>query len=428
MFQAVAISSEILKFPFLNYLSSICYTQVFNCAFKESNRGFYKMSTVNLPKNIFNLEKNDYHEPRILLGGESALMDTIHNHFPEVYEIYKRLRKLDWDELEFDFSSCLTDFETCDKSTYDMMLKTLIWQWEADSIAARKFIMIIGSIVTDSRVWAAESRVNENEAVHAMTYSEIIRNSFLNPDDVLEEVNQVSEAHARMKAVSEVLDAAFTMANEYNLGQRENDQELHDIAFLFYVAVYIFERIQFMASFAVTFAICKTGLFQPIGHAVKKIAQDEFEIHVQMRQSIIRSTLAFPEGKQSYVNTKSKIVELFVEVIRSEIEWIDYLFSEGRSLAGVNETKLFEWVLFNAHAVKAFLGITDDELADYAREYKEFTGEDLVFPHTNPLPYMEEYLDISAAQSSPQEEKSKSDYQVNLMDSKGEDESFDVDF
>ncbi len=710
-----------------------------------------------LPTSIFNLAKNDYDTPRIILGQPDALLDTVNNHYPDLFSIYKRLRKLDWDELEFDFSSCLTDFETCDKSTYDMMFKTLIWQWEADSIAARKFISIIASFVTDSRVWGGENRISENECVtpdhevltpkgwkridqvtvmdtvaqwdyntkaitwvkpteviqkhhkgvmykftdkknnlsqvvtpnhrmpvlypyastkgtkeyleakdvyynngnaipvsgfirgpldgmsareklfvavqadgsiscdrytgertgtipykfafkkqrkidrlwqltgeagwemveyntqraeengvrhfivhvpveqynwdaksfdwfdldtighawaedfvrelgfwdgcflrgntryinsdkacidkavavgylagflghvtviparenvvmptgklsntkenyqvyftprtyltgkqiikqeipydglvycisvpstyfmvrhegkisitgncvHGYTYSEIVRNSFTNPNEIMDEVAKVTEAHERMKVVSWVLDEAHTAANEYNLGIRKNDQDLHDIAYLFFNAVYMFERIQFMASFAVTFAICKTGLFQPIGHAVKKIAQDEFEIHAQYRQGIIRHTLKTREGLKSYENTKAKVVELFIEVIKSEIEWIDYLFSEGRSLAGVNEKKLFDWVLFNANAVKVFLGITDEELADYATEYEAFTGEALVFPTVNPLPYMEEYMDISASQGSPQEEKSKSDYQVNLMDSRGEEEIFD---
>lgn len=378
-----------------------------------------------LPTNIFNLEKDDYDIPKIILGQPDALMDTVNNHYPELYSIYKRLRKLDWDELEFDFSSCLTDFETCDKSTYDMMFKTLIWQWEADSIAARKFISIIATFVTDSRVWAGENRISENECIHSLSYSEIVRNSFTNPDEILNEVAKVTEAHERMKVVSWVLNEAHTAANEYNLGIRKNDQDLHDIAYLFFNAVYMFERIQFMASFAVTFAICKTGLFQPIGHAVKKIAQDEFEIHAQYRQGIIRHTLKTREGLKSYDNTKAKVVELFIEVIKSEIEWIDYLFSEGRSLAGINEKKLFDWVLFNANAVKVFLGITDEELSDYAAEYESFTGEALVFPTVNPLPYMEEYMDISASQGSPQEEKSKSDYQVNLMDSRGEEEVFD---
>ncbi|MFO5520899.1 hypothetical protein ACLBP3_30280, partial [Klebsiella pneumoniae] len=57
---------------------------------------------------------------------------------------------------------------------------------------------------------------------------------------------------------------------------------------MFFIALYFLERIQFMASFAVTFAIGRTGAFQQIAAAVKKIAQDEFEVNDQDVQQIIR--------------------------------------------------------------------------------------------------------------------------------------------
>jgi ribonucleoside-diphosphate reductase beta chain len=55
----------------------------------------------------------------------------------------------------------------------------------------------------------------------------------------------------------------------------------------YYFAMLLLERIQFMASFAITFTIAKTGLFQAIGQAVKKIAQDELEVHVEFRKQVI---------------------------------------------------------------------------------------------------------------------------------------------
>lgn len=386
------------------------------------------MPTPLLPPTIFNTVKSDYSVPKIILGEAPGLLDSIHNHHPKMFSLYKRLRKLDWDELEFDFSSCMTDFETCDKSTYDMMFKTLIWQWEADSIASRSIVSILAPVITDSRVWAAYLRIGENEVVHALTYSEIVRNSFVNPDVILTEVMEVREAQERMVAIASAMEGAHKATYEYALGLRKNDQSMFNDVFMFFIALYMLERIQFMASFAITFAICKTGLFQPIGHAVKKIAQDEFEIHAQYGQELIRALLKTKEGAIAYQQCKPKMVELLIEVMRTETTWVEYLFSEGRSLPGINAKKVNDWTLFNTNAVKVFLGVTDEELSEYAVEFKGLTGNDLVFPTTNPLPYMEDYMDISAAQGSPQEEKSKSDYQVNLLDSRNEDEFFDTSF
>lgn len=163
------------------------------------------MSTKSqLPKKIFNVAKSDYHLPEIILGDDPGLLDSIHTHYPKMWELYKRLKMLDWDELEFDFSTCLVEFETCDKSTYDMMIKTLAWQWEADSVASRSIVNILSPVMTDSRVWAGYVRINDNEDVHALTYSEIVRNSFKDPKVILDEILRVEEAQERMVAVAQI--------------------------------------------------------------------------------------------------------------------------------------------------------------------------------------------------------------------------------
>jgi ribonucleoside-diphosphate reductase beta chain len=52
-----------------------------------------------------------------------------------------------------------------------------------------------------------------------------------------------------------------------------------------------------MASFAVTFSICSTGLFQPIGKAVQKICQDELEVHSEYRKEMIKELISDELGK-----------------------------------------------------------------------------------------------------------------------------------
>lgn len=379
-----------------------------------------------LHKKIFNTEKNDYNVPEIILGQDPGLLDSIHTHHPIPWSLYKRLRKLDWDELEFDFQQCLVEFETCHPSTYDMMIKTLTWQWEADSVASRSIVSILGPVMTDSRVWAGYVRINDNEDVHALTYSEIVRNSFRNPSVILEEILRVEEAQERMVAVARVMGEAHDASHGYALGQVENNQELYNKIFMFFIALYMLERIQFMASFAVTFAICKTGLFQQIGEAVKKIAQDEFEIHAQYGQEVIKALLKTKRGQTAYEQCKDRITELYWEIIRTEVTWVQYLFSEGRSLTGVNIEKLTQWIMFNANAVGTFLDVNDDFMTKYSKPYADLVGEIPTFPLKNPLPFMTSYMDISDTQASPQEAE-KGDYMVNLLDNRNEDETFDFE-
>lgn len=368
----------------------------------------------HLPTAIFNTEKTDYEAPEIILGTAPGLFDTINKHYPELWKLYKTLKSQDWDENEFDYSSCNIQFKTCDKNTYDMMVKTLAWQWEADSVAARSIAAVLGPVCSSSEAWAGWVEITRNEIVHAATYSEIVRNSFDNPDDILEEILSVQEAMQRLKVVSEAFNEALQTSREYSLNLVPNSQPVYDAIYLFIVTLLCMERIQFMASFAVTFGICEsTGLFQPIGKAVQKIAQDEFEVHVQYGKEVLKSLFKTERGQQAFANTRSRIVAIINEVVASESEWTRYAFSEGRELTGVTAQMMLDWVYFSASDVARFFGVENEV--------------DFPIVQKNPLKYMENWLDMSKIQASNQEEDT-AQYKVGVMKRDDEDEVFAVDF
>lgn len=384
-------------------------------------------SKVALPIKIFNNNKTDYNSPEIILGQEPGLFDSIHNHHPVLFDLYKRLRSMDWDENEFPYGDCLHEFETCERQYYDMMIKTLAWQWEADATASRAIVNILGPVLTDSRVWAGYVRINDNENLHALTYSEIVRNSFKDPQVILDEILRVEEAQSRLVTVAKVMGEAHDASHAYACKLIPNDQELYNKIFKFFLALYYLERVQFMASFAVTFALGKMGMFQPIVMGVQKIAIDEFEIHAQFGQEVIKALLKTERGRIAYEQTKEEGVQLYWEILMSEVNWLVYLFSEGRELPGVTLKKMIQWVLFNGNAAGTFTGHKDGITDAMREEFKAATGFDLDFPDKNPLPYMAEYLDLAKNQTSPQEVDNNS-YVVNVINTKNEETTFAIDF
>ena len=363
-----------------------------------------------IDKNIFNTEKTDYDHPSLFFGEQAGLFDTVNKQYPEIWEIYKTIKSLDWDENEFNYSSCVNDFKTCDKSTYDMMIKTLAWQWEADSFASR-ISPLVGCVISSSELWAAWQRLSDQEVVHSATYSEIVRSSFDDPREILDQILEVEQSLDRLETVSKVMSRAYKTAHRYALGEVEVTQEAYNDIFMFAVAMLCLERIQFMSSFAVTFAICDTGLFQPIGKAVQKIAQDEFETHVALDKAVIKSEMKTQRGKIAFNQCKTEIEALVNEIIGSEEQWVDYLFSEGRELIGLNDSILKEWSRYCARDVVTFLGIEC--------EYK--------LPSSNPLKFMENWLNIGKSQGSPQEEDI-AQYKVNIMRRDDDGVEFDTDF
>lgn len=362
---------------------------------------------------MFNTEKTiqEYKQTPLLLGPSQGLFDTVNKCYPKIWSLYKEMKSLDWSEDEFDYSQCNIDFKNCPKDISDMMIRTLAWQWEADSIASRAIISCLGPYITSSELWAAWSRVSDNEVIHAATYSEIVRMSFDNPEEVLSEVLAVKESLERLDNVASTFGTAFTLGNKYNIGLQENDQTLYNAGYNAIQALLMLERIQFMASFAITFTICSTGLFQSIGKAVQKICQDELEVHCELDKEVLRQEWKTPRGIAAKNELKETTSKLFHEIVESEMKWVDYLFSEGRNLVGTNPDIIKQWVLFNAKDVAKFLEIES--------EY--------VFPKKNPMPNLENWINMNKQQSAPQEQDIAA-YKIGSTKKDDEGVIFDIDF
>ena len=155
-----------------------------------------------------------------------------------------------------------------------------------------------------------------------------------------------------------------------------------------------------------------TGLFQPIGKAIQKIAQDELEIHAELDRAVLLNELGTERGQRAFAQCREAIEQLIEEVVDAELRWIDYLFSEGRELVGMNAQRLADWTLYCAKDVYQTLGIQTDKYT---------------LPATNPLKFMEKWLNISSTQASPQEQDIAA-YKVGVMRRTDAGVLFDADF
>lgn len=247
--------------------------------------------------------------------------------------------------------------------------------------------------------------------IHAATYSEIVRMSFDKPEEVLSEILSVKESLERLETVSSVFKQAQEKGCLYILKQIPNDQELYNSVYNVVQTLLMLERIQFMSSFGVTFTVCSTGIFQPIGKAVQKICQDELEVHCELDKEVLRTEWKTERGMIAKEQTKSLASKVFHEIVDSELKWVEYLFSEGRSLVGANEEMLKQWVLFNAKDVARFLDIESD----------------FSFPKKNPMPNLENWINMNKQQAAPQEQDLAA-YKIGATKKDDEGVNFDVDF
>lgn len=347
---------------------------------------------------LFNTENTAHKtgEYPLFLGQPMALYDSVTQVFPQGFELYKKQKQQDWSEDEFDFTQSRQDFKTCSSSVSDIMLQTLMWQWEADSVASQAIILLFAPFITNSELFAMMMKQSEIEVLHALTYSEIVRNCNAAPRSVIDDIMNNHEVLERSGVIVQYMRELEVLGAQYRLDKESVDLEQARRAILKALFALIgLEGIEFMSSFACTFALAEQGYFLGIAQAVQKIMIDE-NLHTQMDFAVLKHLFKDPVWLNSFLSIKDEIKLIFDEVIEKEIRWSEYIFSEGRSIIGLNTQLLVDWTLWNAVPIYEEFGIP----CDYKR------------PTNNPTPWMDIWMYPGKQQNANQEQTS-GDYQLN---------------
>lgn len=342
-----------------------------------------------MTKKILNLENTGWKTGQypLFLGEELGLHDSMNRPYPELFSLFKKLKSLDWSEDEVNLAQDRMDFETCDKSTYDIMIKTLSWQYEGDSVASRSIISLFAPFISNSDLSQMMVRWSDNEGLHALTYSEIVRQCLKSPEEVFEEITSNKNITSRSAKIVEALSDLQIAGAKYILDRDSmTDKEYRTVIMKALVCLYCLEQMEFMGSFACTFAQAERELFLGVASYVQKIMIDE-TIHTKMDEAILDILMQEEEWRLVYLEIRAELQEIVDSIYFEEVSWSEYIFSEGRSIIGLNTPLLIEWVQYKSQVVYDKLGL------------------DKPFKHVdkNPLVWMDNWLDIDSQQVAAQE-------------------------
>ena len=118
------------------------------------------------------------------------------------------------------------------------------------------------------------------------------------------------------------------------------------------------------------------------------------------------------EGFQDVIKeTEDETYEMFKVAYDEEMEWIDYLFSKGTPLIGMNATILKSYMDYIFIVRMKNIGLDPSKIG-------------LVNGAYNPVPWVDNYLDSSNVKSAPQEIESVN-YVAAIDISKDEDFAMD---
>ena len=358
--------------------------------------------------NIFNLNNDEWQtgEGSLILGQAPGLHDSVHLRHPELFNLYKLQKSMDWAEDEISLEQSRQDLLVCPKPVRDMMLINIAYQWETDTVAARTVSPLFAPFITNSEFWAAMLKNCEIEVLHAYTYSEIVRQCVPDPNEVFDLVLKNEQITARLAPVLRYFDDLQRAGAEYVLGLRKNDQSTFNIVMKALIVLYMMERFQFMSSFATTFGIVEQGFFIAIGKYIQKIMLDELFCHSETVRFAILVLLRSARGQQFMAECRDEVLEILNIIQQVDYSWNAYQFSEGRVIVGLNEALMNSWSDYNAQFI-----------------YRDLGFDVPVLP--SPLKYMDNWIDIDKTQNAQQEEAGNNYALNSVVDDLDDDEVLD---
>lgn len=345
------------------------------------------------PSTVFNAENTGHLTGKypLFLGEQRGLYDNVHMNHPRIFKLYSELKAIDWQHDELDLTQVKMDLLNVDPMTRDVMLLNLAYQWRADSAIGNSLSTLLQPFITNSEYAHAVSRIAENENLHALTYSNIGRQCLKDPKELFDLVYKTDQVLGRSSVAIEALEDLDRVGCEYKLGIKTKE-ECKRYIFRGVAAVFILERISFMNSFAATFALGSQDLFFQAAKYVQKICQDEM-IHFEIARYALKDMMGDQRFEEVIKQEMPYIIKMINDTLEQELVWNEFLFSEGRSVVGLNRTKLDQWTRYNVQNVfdtfevkQPFDRITQDPLPWFATDWVDLNSHqnaNMEAPNTN---------------------------------------------
>jgi len=245
-----------------------------------------------------------------------------------------------------------------------------------------------------------------------------LRNLFSDPSEIFEDIVVNDEIKRRAADISKYYDDLI-FATQLWQTQGEgihtingtaytvNMYELKKKLYLCMNSVNALEAIRFYVSFACTFAFAERKLMEGNSKIIRLIARDE-NLHLSSTQHILNLWAKGkddPEMAQIAEECKEEARAIFMNAVEQEKQWADYLFQNG-SMIGLNKEILCQYVEYIANQRMSAIGLdTPFEVS------------------SNPLPWMNNYLNSDNVQVAPQESEISS-YLVGQIDSAVSEDDF----
>ena len=369
---------------------------------------------------IFNQKINDTLKEPMFFGDSVNVARFDQQKFEMFEKLTEKQLSFFWRPEEIDVSKDKIDFAKLLPNEKHIFISNLQYQILLDSVQGRSpniaFLPIVSLPELENWIetWAF------SETIHSRSYTHIIRAIVNEPGAVFDEIMKTEEIIQRATSVSKHYDKLIKHTQAYLLnGEGEhkidgktintNMYSLKRLLYLTIMSVNILEAIRFYVSFACSFAFAERKVMEGNAKIIKLIARDE-ALHLTGTQHMInlmRDGKDDPDMQAIAIECESEVIQMFKDAANQEKEWAEYLFRDG-SMIGLNAQILKQYLEYITNIRMSALNL-----------------QPIFEQTTNPLPWLNHWLDSDNVQVAPQETEITS-YLVSAIDNTidSEDEDF----
>jgi ribonucleoside-diphosphate reductase beta chain len=322
--------------------------------------------------------------------------------YPKIADFETTARGFFWVPEEVSLTKDANDFKESSDAVKHIFTSNLLRQTALDSLQGRGPAQVFTPCVSLPELEALMYNWSFFETnIHSRSYSHIIRNIYNVPKEVFNTIHDTQEIISMASSVGKYYD----YLHKLNCIKEISNDEVGHVSEKDHVraiwmalnASYALEAFRFMVSFATSLAMVENKIFIGNGNIISLILQDEL-LHKGWTALLINQVVKEdPRFAQAKIECEAEVYQLYIDVIREEKEWANYLFKKG-PVIGLNANILKDFVDYTAVDALKQIGIKYQAPA----------------PKATPIPWFNKHSDTSKKQTALQENES-TNYVIGVM-------------
>jgi ribonucleoside-diphosphate reductase beta chain len=354
-----------------------------------------------MSKAQYNLQtKTDYLNRKMFLdpAGPVTIQRFEEVKYKKIADFEATARGFFWQPEEISLSKDANDFKDASDAIKHIFTSNLLRQTALDSLQGRGPSQVFTPVISLPELEALVYNWTFFETnIHSKSYSHIIRNIYNVPKDVFNTIHDTNEIVEMASSVGKYYDNLHLINCRKEMGEFIPENEHVKAIWLALNASYALEAFRFMVSFATSLAMVENKIFIGNGNIISLILQDEL-LHkgwtAYLINQVVKEDSRFANIK---LDCEQEVYQMYLDVIREEKQWADYLFSKG-PVIGLNATILKDFVDYTAVGALKDIGIKYQQAA----------------PKSTPIPWFNKHSDTSKKQTALQENES-TNYVIGVM-------------